>query len=81
MMTFFIRWLVSVVICFLVFPIIIVIWRGPDADFGYIGGAVLIFFLQFTGHRGLWLIPIGIGTFSALFWHFLNSKKRSTERE
>ena len=65
------RWLVSVTIMFVLFPVAFVLWSGPDADFGLLGGMILMMFLQFISPYDLWMIPLGVGTGVALGWHFL----------
>jgi hypothetical protein len=36
------RWLIAVAAGFLLFPVIYVLWIGPDDSFGYVGGMLLI---------------------------------------
>lgn len=55
------RWLVAVGVAFVLFPVLFIAWNGPDADFGLVGGMVLMMFLQFISPYDLWLIRLGIG--------------------
>ncbi len=63
------RWLLLAAICLLVFPVVFVLWNGPDARLGYVGGMMVMLFIQFIGPHALWKIPIGISTILALGWH------------
>jgi hypothetical protein len=64
------RWLLSLLVAFLLFPIAYVILHGPDADFGWLGGMIMMAFLQFISPYQLWLYPLCGGTIAAGFWHF-----------
>ena len=68
-MSFVGRWLLMVVVCFLIFPVVFVLWNGPDAQLGYAGGMMMMFFVQFISPFAFWKISIGIGTILALGWH------------
>jgi hypothetical protein len=68
-MQFVARWIASVGACFFLFPVAFVLWRGPDEWLGYLGAMALMFFLQFGGLPGYWLIPAIAGTLIGLAWH------------
>ncbi|MDI1295585.1 MAG: hypothetical protein PSY12_06810 [bacterium] len=76
-MAFVARWLLVIAICFLVFPIVFVLWHGPDAQLGYAGGMMMMLFVQFISPFGLWKIPIGVGTILALGWQAVLRLKSS----
>ena len=76
------RWLLAVVVCFLLFPVAFILWNGPDNQFGYVGGMILMLFLQFASPYSFWKIPLGIGTALALGWHIavcLRSSERGSK--
>lgn len=68
-MAFVGRWLLMVAGCFLIFPVVFVLWNGPDDQLGYAGGMMMMFFVQIISPYAFWKIPIGIGTILALGWH------------
>jgi hypothetical protein len=69
------RWLAVMAVAFVMFPVAFVLWNGPDADVGLLGGMVLMMFLQFISPLDLWLIPFGAGTVIALAWHVVARRK------
>jgi hypothetical protein len=79
-MTFGTRWLAAVVAAFALFPIAVVVWNGPDADFGFVGGIILMAFLQFVSPYCLWFIPLAAGTTVAAGWQILANKRSERER-
>lgn len=68
-MAFVARWLLAIAVCFLAFPVLFVLWNGPDARLGYVGGMMMMLFVQFISPYAFWKIPICIGTILALGWH------------
>ncbi len=71
------RWLATLTGAFMLFPVGFVLWHGPDADFGLLGGVALMAFLQLISPYDLWLIPLGAGTVIAFAWHFLAKRNDS----
>ncbi len=71
------RWLMALAGAFILFPVGTVLWHGPDADFGLLGGVVVMVFLQFISPFDLWLIPLVAGTVVAFAWHLLAKRKDS----
>ena len=65
----FTRWVIAVALAFLLFPVAFIVWNGPDATFGHLGGIVLMLFMQFISPLQLWLIPLAVGTVAGLAWH------------
>lgn len=72
------RWLLTVAVCFLLFPVVFILWHGPDNQFGYVGGAMLMFFLQFASPYAFWKIPLAVGTVLGVGWHIV-VRLRSSE--
>jgi hypothetical protein len=80
-MTFIERWLASVVLAFLLYPVALVLWHGPDRDFGFGGGIILMMFIQFISPFGLWRVPLAAGTAAAFAWHLFAVRKPLLPRE
>ena len=79
-MIFVLRWLASLAVAFLLFPVAFILWNGPDAQFGYLGGIVIAMFGQFFSPGHLWLIPLAAGTVLALVWHlWAHTRRRRAE--
>lgn len=54
---------------FVIYPILFVLWNGPDRDYGYIGGVVMMMFVEFISPYHLWVTPLVIGCVVAVGWH------------
>lgn len=76
-MAFAARWLLVIAVGFLAFPVLFVLWNGPDAQLGYVGGTMMMLFVQFISPYAFWKIPIGVGTIVAVVWHAASRLKSS----
>lgn len=74
MLTFLARWLISLAIAFILFPVVFVLWNGPDADFGLAGGMTMMFVLQFISPNALWVIPLSLAALAALAWQGVSAR-------
>ena len=79
-MIFALRWLAATAAAFILFPIVFILWSGPDAQFGYVGGMVIALFGQFFSPQMLWRIPLAAGTLLALAWHFWARRRAARRR-
>ena len=81
-MKFLERWVVTTALAFILFPILFVLWRGPDNEFGYVGAMEIMLGAQFMSPLELWRIPLVAGLAVALIWQFLawrKSRRRSSD--
>ena len=80
-MTFLGRWFASVCAAFVCFPVVFVLIHGPDAEWGFTGGMMLMAFMQFLSPYNLWQIPLGVGTALAIAWHATAHWKANRHQE
>jgi len=76
-MAFVGRWLLALVGAYLLFPVVIVLWNGPDSDFGLVGGIVIFFFVQFISPYGYWAFPFIAGAVVAIAWQAIVNRNAS----
>ena len=65
------RLIVGQIIGFLTFPLTMLAVYGPDRDFGYSGGYLMILFIQFVSPERLWIWPVVSGSFLTAIWTVL----------
>ena len=78
-MAFVGRLILAVAVAFILFPIAFALWNGPDAKAGWLGGVIMMLFVQFISPFDLWRIPLAAGTAGAVGWEVFSRWRASRQ--